>query len=300
MKEHGRNLQQQDIAPRPKVGLALGGGGARGYAHIGVLQTLVANHIPIDVVTGTSMGAVIGSAFVCGHDMDKVVKLLAALDLHALLGVPQKPLSAVVERVASEYFFKQAKWRDKDQAKTKQLLEFYKLITHNRSFESLEIPFAAIAADVDTGAQIVIERGKIYRALAASVALPGIHDPVRWNGRLLVDGAVVNKVPIDAAVALGADVVIAVDVSGDISEKVNTSLQVIAQASAITSRELMRTQVSLMRSRLGKRLIVLCPSVGNVKTLNLNELRLPIEAGVKETQAALSIIRQALQPTQLT
>lgn len=280
---------------RPKVGLALGGGGARGYAHIGVLKTLLEHRIPIDVVAGTSMGAVIGSACMCGLNMDKLAKLLKSLDLHDLLGVPASPLPEMVERAASEYLFHKIHWRSGDQAKTLRLMEFYKLLTHNRSFEELEKPFAAVAADIDSGEEVVMDRGKIYRALAASVALPGIHDPVLWQGRLLVDGGVVDKVPVKVAVALGADVVIAVDVSSALSTRIDTSLEVIAQASAITSRILMQTQLELMHRRLGSKLVLIQPEVTGIKTLDLNRLDPPLQAGVRAAEAALPDIHRALE-----
>jgi NTE family protein len=215
---------------RLKVGLALGGGGARGFAHIGVLQTLLDHDIPIDVIAGTSIGAIIGCSYACGISPKKLAALLDSLDLHELLGVPKNPLPEMVERVASEMLLQKAGWRNGDRDKTRHLFEFFKLMTRNRNFDELNIPFAAVACDVDTGEEIAMDEGKVYRALAASAALPGVHDPVRWNGRLLVDGGIIDKVPVKVSVALGADVVIAVDVSSALSETVNTTIEVIVQS----------------------------------------------------------------------
>jgi len=152
-----------------------------------------------------------------------------------------------------------------------------------------------VAVDVDTGEEIVIKQGKIGRALAASIALPGVHDPVRWNGRLLVDGGVVNKVPISVAVDLGADVVVAVDVSGDVTKPVSTSLEVLAQANSITSRALLCAQLELMQLKLRSQLILICPDVGSIKILELNEVKIPLEAGRAATEAALPAIERALE-----
>jgi len=283
-----------DVPHRPKIGIALGGGGARGFAHIGVLEALQAAHVPLDVVVGTSMGAIIGCAYVCGLDMQKLTKLLKALDLHALLAVPHSPIPEMVERTASELLFKKAQWREEDRKKTKRLIEFYQLLTHNRSFEDLDIPFAAVACDIDTGRQVVMQQGKLHRALAASVALPGIHDPVLWKNHTLVDGGIINKLPADVAVELGADIVIAVDVSAMLTGQANTSLQVMAQATHITSRELMWTQLELLQRRLGPRLVIVSPIVAGIKTLNLNEVEAPVEAGKAATGAIFPELQQAL------
>jgi NTE family protein len=280
---------------RLKVGLALGGGGARGFAHIGVLHALASNDIPIDVIAGTSIGAIIGCSYACGIPPKKLAALLDSLNLHELLGVPKNPLPEMVERVATEMLFQKAGWRNGDRDKTQQLFEFFKLMTRNRSFDELKIPFAAVACDVDTGEEIVMDQGKVYRALAASAALPGVHDPIRWDGRLLVDGGIIDKVPVKVAVALGADVVIAVDVSSALSETVNTTIEVIVQSGAITSRRLMQTQMELMQLKLGPRLITITPDVSNIKTLALHEVSRPAEVGRVATEAVVADIKHVLE-----
>lgn len=279
---------------RPRIGVALGGGGARGFAHIGALQALLAAGLPLDVVAGTSMGAVIGCAHVCGMDLAKLALLLQHLDLHQLLGVPHSPVPEMVERAASEYLFKKATWRDGDQRKTLKQLEFYRLLTQGRRFEDVGRPFAAVACDIDTGRQVVMRTGSLARALAASVALPGIHDPVRWEGHLLVDGGVINKVPADVAAELGAQLIVAIDVSGVLSEGVNTSLHVLRQAQQITSRELMWTQLALLRKQRQVHLVVVSPVLAGIKTLNLDEVDKPVAAGRAAGRAALPEVEAAL------
>lgn len=285
-------------ASRPKVGLALGGGGARGFAHIGALQVLLEHHIPIDVIAGTSMGAIIGSGLVCGLNLEKLTHLLKRLDLHDLLGVPQSPLPEMVERTASEYLFQRKDWRHKDQEKTLRLIEFFRLLTHNKSFEEVNIPFACVAADVDTGNEVVMDRGKISRALAASAALPGIHDPVRWQGHLLVDGGIIDRVPVRVAVTLGADVVIGVNVSGELLSHVNTSLEVIRQSMSITAQALQQAQLELMHNRLGDKLLVVSPEVGHIKTLALHEIDAPVQSGRAAMEAAIPDIQRILDVVQ--
>jgi len=294
MKQNGH----QSNTARPKVGLALGGGGARGFAHIGALQVLIENDIPIDMVAGTSMGAIIGSSCVCGLNLDKLLLLLKKLDLHDLLGVPQSPLPEVMERTASEYLFQRRGWRDEDQEKTLKLIGFFKLLTHDKSFAEVDIPFACVAADVDTGDEVVMDRGKISRALAASAALPGIHDPVRWEDHLLVDGGIIDRVPIRVAVALGADIVIGVNVSGELADHVDTSLEVIRQSMSITAQALMHTQLELMYERLGEKLLVVSPDVSEIRTLALDEIDAPVKSGRDAMEAALPNIQRIIKNAQ--
>lgn len=279
---------------RPKVGLALGGGGARGYAHLGVIRTLQKHQIPIDIVVGTSMGAVIGGAFACGVDLDKLERVLKNLDLNKLLGIPDNTLRNVeglVGRTASEYLFKKVDWRNVEPAHTKKLFEFFYVFAGDKEFKDLKIPFATVAADIDTGEEVILKEGKVYQAIAASAAIPGIHYPVKLNKRFLVDGGIVNKVPIDVAVELGADVIIAVDVSTPLLSRVETSIDTLMQASAITSHTLTHLKLAQAKQALGNRLFVLRPAIETVRMLQLKQLDLPIKAGEQEAERYIEQIK---------
>jgi NTE family protein len=282
---------------RPVVGLALGGGGARGYAHIGVIRTLLAHQVPIDVVAGTSMGAIIGGAYACGLDLHKIEKILKNLDINKLLGIPEttlQGLESLVGKTASEYLFKRADWRVHEPPSLKQLYEFLRLFTGERTFEDLAMPLSVIACDIDTGEEVVLRSGKLYRAIAASIAFPGVHPPVPVGGRFLVDGGLVNKVPVDAAVAMGAQIVIAVDVGAPLNPHVMTSLDVLIQSNAITSQELVRLKLELMRQRLGEKLIVIRPRVDRIRIFQLRQLDLPIQEGEQATVEKLGLIREVI------
>lgn len=283
---------------RPVIGLALGGGGARGYAHIGVIRTLIAHQVPIDVVAGTSMGAVIGGAYACGVDLHKLEKILKNLDVNKLLGIPDTTLRGIESlagKTASEYLFKRADWRTYEPERLTRLYEFLKLFTGERTFEDLSVPLSVIACDIDTGEEIVLRSGKLYRAIAASMSFPGIHPPIHHDGRFLVDGGLVNKIPVDAAVAMGAQVVIAVDVGASLNARVMTSLDVVVQSQAITSRELVRLKLELMRQRLGESLVVIRPRVDQVRMFELRELDLPIREGERATLAQIDLIKGIIQ-----
>jgi len=275
-----------------RVGLALGGGGARGYAHLGVIRTLERHKIPIDVIAGTSMGAVIGGAYACGVDLIKLEQIIKGLDLNKMLHLPKSPLWGLVGNTASE-LFKGRDWRRRDLKSTRAFIEFFDVLSRRQTFSQLKVRFAVTAVDVDTGEGVVLTEGSVSRAVAAGVAIPGIHYPVRWDGRYLVDGGLINKVPADVAFSLGADVVIAVDVSAPLKSGVITSMEVLMQAESIMMRELTRLRLELVRRSHGDRLLILHPPV-MVETLSLSEVDLPIRAGEEEVERRLAEIKALL------
>jgi len=183
-------------AQRPTIGLALGGGAARGFAHIGVLQTLAKYGIAPDVVVGTSIGAVVGGCHAAGQ-LDEFRDWCTALNVRRVLGYLDVSFSGAGliggGRLAGRL----------EQALGRTVIE------------DLPIRFASIATEVKTGHEIWLTRGLLVEALRASYALPGIFPPVHVGGRWLVDGALVNPVPVSAARALGARLVIAVNVNAD-------------------------------------------------------------------------------------
>lgn len=282
---------------RPKIGLALGGGGARGYAHIGVIRTLLAHNIPIDIIAGTSMGAAVGAVHACGWEMAKFERILKSLDLNKLLRIPDTPIRSFENfagTAASEYLFKRADWRHHESERVKDLFDFLIIFSKNKDFSELIIPFAAVTCDVDTGEEIVIRSGKVHRAVAASMAIPGLQQPIHHEGRFLIDGGLVNKIPVDVAVQLGADIVIAVDVSAALSHTVQTSVDVLVQSQAILSNELGRVKLQAMRERLSERLIVLHPAVEKIKIYSLKQLDPSISAGELATLEKIEILKKTI------
>ena len=279
---------------RLRVGLALGGGGARGYAHIGVIRELRRAGIPIDLVAGTSMGAIVGSVLAAGLDVDKLEQVIRRLDINKLLSFPQNALGRLVGRATSDYLglHRSVDWRHSWPEETQRFEEFIRLLTKGCSFETLKLPFAAVAADLDTGEQVVLRSGRLAPAVAASTALPGIRYPVYHQGRFLIDGGVVNTLPIDVAFELGAEVVIAVDVSTPLARGAVTNLDVLFQAEAIVAHELNQLQLELMRRRHGDRLLVLEPRVTELKMLQLNEMDQPIQAGQAEARRQMPSVRR--------
>jgi len=179
---------------QPKIGLALGCGAARGLAHIGVLKVLEKYQIPVDIVTGTSMGAFIGGAYASGIKVSVMeeISLKADWKLNAMMFFPTISLSGFVDGT--------------------RIKEFLKGVIGNRNIEELDKKFACIATDILTGEEIVIDHGSLIEAIRASISIPTIFTPVYHGNRFLVDGGIVNPVPVDLARRMGADIVIAVNV----------------------------------------------------------------------------------------
>ncbi len=182
---------------RPSIGLALGGGAARGFAHIGVLRTLLAHGIVPDVIVGTSIGAVVGGCYAARH-LDTLETWARALTVRGVLGYLDISLSGA-GLIRGNNLAKQLEAQLGDER-----------------IDDLPLRFAAIATEFNTGHEIWLTRGRLAEALRASYALPGIFPPVRLGGRWLVDGALVNPVPVSAARALGARLVIAVNLNSDL------------------------------------------------------------------------------------
>ncbi|QQR73505.1 MAG: patatin-like phospholipase family protein [Holophagales bacterium] len=213
-----------DEPRRPRVALVLSGGGARGLAHVGVLQALEAMHVPVDLVTGTSMGAIVGGLYAAGTSPAELEALVHGLDWHALVDDRPDRRHLPYRRKVDDYNYL-TRWElgvsrrgfrlpsglvaGHRLGATLERLCLRALGTDD--FDRLALPFRAIATDATTGEAIVLARGDLARALRASMAVPALFTPVELDGRLLVDGGVASNLPVDAARALGADVVIAVD-----------------------------------------------------------------------------------------
>lgn len=217
----------QPIVERPTIGLALGGGAARGFAHIGVLRVLLANNIVPDVVVGTSIGAVVGGCYTSGQ-LDTLETWACQLTKRGILGYLDVSFSGAGlisgNRLAS------------------RLEEALGDIQIDR----LKTRFAAITTEVSSGHEIWLTRGRMVEAMRASYALPGIFPPVRLGGRWLVDGALVNPVPVSAARALGARLVIAINLNADMLGRGST----IASHGTDETDERLREQLAKSRNGL--------------------------------------------------
>lgn len=182
--------------PRPRIGLALGSGSARGWAHVGVIRALEEAGIRPDLVCGTSIGALVGAAYAAG-ELDRFEQWLLALRMTDVLTFMDVHLNGGL-------------------IKGERLMEFFRRNFMDRPVEELGMPFGVVATDLHTGAEVWLRQGSTIDAVRASIALPALFTPVLWDGQLLVDGGLVNPVPVSLARAMGADVVIAVDLNTDL------------------------------------------------------------------------------------
>lgn len=253
-----------------KVGLVLGAGSARGLAHIGVMQVLVENQIPFDFLVGSSMGALIAAVYASGSDIYMIGKLAAALNASIFwdVGIPRMGFIS-----------------------GKRIEHFLRLITKGKSFDELEIPLAVVATDIETGEKIVIQEGAVHAAVRASISIPGVFTPVRYDNRLLVDGAVAERLPVGVARDMGADVILGVDVTfaDDRKVRIRNTLDVILQAVEILERQIF-TQVTRHQAT-----VLIQPRLGNIKSSEFNRAEECIRIGRESAEAKLDEIKLALE-----
>lgn len=210
---------------RPKVGLVLSGGGAKGVAHIGVLKVLEEAEIPIDFISGTSMGAIIGGLYSIGYTAEKLDSMVRTQDwMFLLTDQIARPYSSFNTKYEKKHFLVNVSLgADKKISAPSGIIKgqgilnkFTGLTTgyHQiESFDSLPIPFACVAGDLKSGKEIVIRKGNLPLAMRTSMAVPGVFEPVYRNDMVLVDGGIFNNFPVDVAKEMGADITIGVDLS---------------------------------------------------------------------------------------
>lgn len=182
--------------PRPRIGLALGSGSARGWAHVGVIRALEEAGIRPDLVCGTSIGALVGAAYAAG-ELDRFEAWLLGLRMTDVLAFMDVHLNGGL-------------------IKGERLMAFFRSNFMDRPVAALEMPFGVVATALHTGAEVWLREGSTIDAVRASIALPALFTPVVGDGQVLVDGGLVNPVPVSLARAMGADVVIAVDLNTDL------------------------------------------------------------------------------------
>lgn len=283
---------------RPKIGVALAGGGAKGCAHIGVLQIFEEMGIPVDYVAGTSMGSVIGGLYAVGYSADALDELVRSIDwATAMRDRPSRADLSFRRKQESlrypfdlELGFKDGKLRWPRGLSPGQnlflLLRNYTLpVAGVDDFDQLPIPFRAIAADLNTGERVVLRRGDLPRAIRASMAIPGYFTPVELDGRTLVDGGVVDNLPIDEVRAMGADIVIAITLGQTLEEgNTETMMQVLGQTRAFLTKRQVDPQ--LERADL-----VLRPDVAGFSILNFEAAADIIAAGIAAAEASADELR---------
>lgn len=256
----------------PTIGLALSGGAARGMAHVGVLRALLENDIPIDFIAGTSAGSIVGGAFAAGMPVEEIAQLSRDLRWRDIGRV-------TVSRLGIQ--------------SNERLEHFLRARLPKTRFEEMQVPFAAVATDLKSGAAVVLkDEGDVPFAIRASCAIPGWYVPVLDNeGRQLVDGGLVAVVPSSVARSLGADLVIAVDVNAEGATffgASNSLIGVLLQSMLVVQRTASHYQIESAD-------LVIRPRVGHIRWDEMGRAEELIEAGYAAAIDAVTDIRQLFQ-----
>jgi len=274
---------------RPKIGLALGGGGARGCAHVGILRVLEELHIPIDYIAGTSAGAIVGGMYASGMTPDEIDRALSTTDWRDAFAdrTRYKDLAYRRKEDDNRYptVFEVGLQRGhlvlpgglRSGQKLRFLLQWYLIpVADVHDFARLAVPFKAVAADIETGDAVVLDHGDLAEAIRASMAVPGVFSPMEIDGKLLVDGGIADNVPVDVVRAMGADIVIAVDVGSPLlkREQLKSLLDVTGQVLTILTRQNVRRQIRGAD-------VVLTPPVSDYGTMDFEDARNIIDAGTQ-------------------
>ncbi|EPW4777229.1 patatin-like phospholipase family protein [Vibrio parahaemolyticus] len=298
-------VKNEDTPTRPKVAVVLAGGGAKGAAHIGVLKALEEMHIPVDIITGTSMGAYVGGLYATGMSADEIDSFIYSVDWN----------SGYRDRVdRSQRRVRDKEYEDRYQITTdlglrfgevraptgvvqgQNMLRVLRETTGNlgrfESFDELAIPYRSVATDILELDEVVIGNGYLVDAMMASMSVPGALPPYKLNGHMLVDGGVVNNMPVDVARAMGADVVIAVDISTDYkTEDDFTGLFTVADQ---LSNYLVRRSTQQQVETLQEHDVYIRPNVGQMETVEFDKMPWAFQSGydiTKEMESKLAGLR---------
>jgi len=257
---------------RPKIALVLGGGAARGFAHVGVIRVLEQEKIPVDMIVGTSVGSLIGAIY--AYNMNSFELEWTAFSLERDNILDYTLLSTITGM---------------GPVKGDKLEEFMKSKVPVANIENLKLPFAAVATDLNRGTRVVIDHGPVAKAVRASSAIPGVFNPVEHQGRLLVDGGVVDNIPIDVAREKGADIVIAVDISENvINFNITNVVDVMLQAVTIITSENAKYKKKAAD-------VLIAPAVGNVGTFDFTQKKYCMQAGIEAAQKAVPEIKKKIE-----
>ena len=249
-------VKAQDEAPkRKKVGLVLAGGGAKGAAHVGVIKVLEKAGIPIDIVTGTSIGSIVGGLYSMGYDAELMDSIFRDVDWGYVLRdrTAHKNISLDDRENQSIYILDHKVWLDKSANKyaggfikginvDRMLEHFTSGYGDSIDFNKLPRPFACVAFNLMNNEETVLHSGHLAKAIRASMAIPGVFSPVRKDSMVLVDGGVANNLPVDVAKAMGADIIIAVTLQDEakINNDFNSFRDIVLQSVFVASNKRMR------------------------------------------------------------
>jgi NTE family protein len=295
--------QQASQASRPRIGLVLAGGGAKGAAHVGVLKVLEEMHIPIDYVAGTSMGSIIGGLYASGMSPQEIEREIQNIDWKDVFVDDPNREDRSFRRKQDDalYVFKAKPGFNEGKIEMPlayvhgqkfdlQLNRLTARVSNIKDFDRLPVPFRAVATDLETGKEVVLKSGNLARSLRASMAVPGAFDPVEIDGKLLVDGGISNNVPVSVARAMGADIVIVSDLGSDMltRDQIISALSVAGQMVnflfALNSQEQLRS--------LGPRDVLITSRLGDIGAASFDRIHDAMPIGEQAARKATESLRR--------
>ncbi|RYF13949.1 MAG: patatin-like phospholipase RssA [Comamonadaceae bacterium] len=259
---------------RPRIGLALGSGSARGWAHLGVIRALERAGYPADVVCGTSVGALVGAAYAAG-EAERLDEWVRSLTWQSVMGLMDFRMSGGLIQGA-------------------RLVDFFRSRFADAGIEHLPKPFGCVATELTSGREVWLREGSVVDAVRASIALPGLLSPVALDERLLVDGGLVNPVPVSLCRALGADIVIAVDLNWDLIGRRSRVPDEVKNADGAVDNGVLEAILARFRQPRSEAAVTQIPSMLDVLTTSLNIMQVRITQSRLAGEPADVVIRPRL------
>lgn len=288
---------------RPKIGLALSGGGARGAAHIGVLRVLEENQIPVDYVAGTSMGSIVGGLYATGMSPDEILEAIESIDWDDVFAdLPARDERSFRRKRDDDlYLVKARPGIGKDGLKLPAgivqgqkinlaLARFTAHVAEIEHFDDFAIPYRAVASDIVTGEAVVLDSGNLSHAIRASMSVPAVFSPMEIDGKQLVDGGIANNLPINVVREMGADIVIAVDISTPLltEEEVDSALAITVQLTGILTRRNAEAQIGTLTGDD----VLLIPDLGDITSADFNRAAEAAPTGRAAAEASIGSLRR--------
>ncbi len=270
-------MKNKAAVRKPKIGLTLGSGGARGIAHIGVLKVLEKNNIPIDYIAGASSGAFVGAYYALNRKIDGFEKICLGLTKKKVLSFidPINPKKALIAG--------------------NKLKQEIRRILENKDFNDLKIPLTIIATNLENGQEVHLKKGNLADAVRASIGIPGIFYPARLDDKWLVDGGLINATPVDVAREMGADIVIAVDLTMSNEAKFKDPAIV---GTLVQSFDIMRTELTRLKIQSVRNLVLIQPTVDDrneIDALRFYEAKKFIKSGEDAAEKAMPEIKRKIK-----